>query len=161
MNHFELFELPISIKVDAGYLNKKYIELQKKYHPDYFTLLSEEEQLEALEKSAQINKAIKVLKSEDATIKYLLQLKGLLLEEEKYDLNADFLMEMMELNESLMEGDKDAAVQKINQIQDEIYKTIQTLINQYNDANVTTADLLQLKEYYYKKKYLQRLLEKI
>ena len=101
MNYFELFDIPVSLNVDAGSLTKKYFELQKKFHPDFYTQAGEAEQEEALEKSSAINKALKVLQNKDSTIKYVLQLKGLLEEEEKYPLPPDFLMEVMELNENL------------------------------------------------------------
>ena len=98
MNYFELFEIPVSFNVDKTLLAKKYFELQKKYHPDFFSQGSEAEQEEALERSSQVNRALKIFKHPDETIKYLLQLKGLLEEEEKYQLPPAFLMDMMELN---------------------------------------------------------------
>jgi hypothetical protein len=52
-------------------------------------------------------KGLKILQDRDQTIKYVLQLKGLLEEEEKYQLPPDFLMEMMEMNEKLLEEDPD------------------------------------------------------
>lgn len=156
MNYFDLFELPVSLKIDQGSLAQKYFELQKKFHPDFFTQATEHEQEEALEMSSQLNKALKVFKNKEETIKYVLQLKGLLEEEEKYQLPPGFLMEMMELNEDLSE---DSATQ-VNAIEQDLYTTVQPIIENYNDATVSTADLLRLKEYYYKKKYLQRILDR-
>ena len=156
MNYFELFELPVSLKIDQGKLAQKYFGLQKKYHPDFFTQATEHEQEEALEISSQLNKALKVFKNREETIKYVLQLKDLLEEEEKYQLPPDFLMEMMELNEELSD-DSPAQVAAIEQ---ELYSSIQTVIENYNDKTATMADLLKLKEYYYKKKYLQRILDR-
>ncbi len=49
MNYFELFEIPVQLKVDTRQLGKKYFELQKKYHPDFFTQSTPEEQAEVLE----------------------------------------------------------------------------------------------------------------
>ena len=105
MNYFELFEIPVSLTVDQNKLSSQYFALQKKYHPDFFTNATEEEQDEVLEKSSMINKGFKTLKDPDNTIKYVLEIKGLLQEEEKYELPPDFLMEMMELNEGLMDDD--------------------------------------------------------
>lgn len=156
MNYFELFELPVSLKIDQGKLAQKYFELQKKYHPDFFTQATEHEQEEALEISSQLNKALKVFKKKEETIKYVLQLKGLLEEEEKYQLPPAFLMEMMELNEELNE-DSPAQVAAIEQ---DIYTDVQPIVDNYNDETATTAHLLKLKEYYYKKKYLQRILDR-
>lgn len=157
MNYFELFELPVSLNIDQGKLARKYFELQKKNHPDFFTQATEHEQEEALEISSQLNKALKIFKQREETIKYVLQLKGLLAEEEKYQLPPDFLMEMMELNETLSD---DSAAQ-IAAIEQELYIPVQPIIENYNDAAATEADLLKLKEYYYKKKYLQRILDRI
>ncbi len=157
MNHFELFGLPVGFKFDKGKLAQKYFELQKKYHPDFFAQGTEHEQEQALEISSQLNKALKILKNEDETIKYVLQLKGLLEEEEKYQLPPAFLMEMMELNEELSEN----SAQQINRLEKELYTEVQPIIENYDDATGATAGLLKLKEYYYKKKYLQRILDRI
>jgi len=157
MNYFELFELPISLQINKGTLAQKYFDLQKKYHPDFFAKGTEHEQSEALEISSELNKAFKVLKNQDLTIKYVLQLKQLLEEEEKYQLPPDFLMEMMDLNEELNE---DSASQ-IAEIENQLYSEVQPIIENYNDTSITNAQLLQLKEYYYKKKYLQRILDRL
>jgi molecular chaperone HscB len=162
MNHFELFEMPISLNPDFNYINKKYLELQKKYHPDYFTLHTDDEQTVALQKSAQINQAIKTLKNQDNIIEYVLQLKGLLQEEEKYNLPAAFLMQMMELNEALIEGNDNGTIaKKANEIETSFYKEILHIINNYDDKKTALADLLKLKEYYFKKKYVRRILDRI
>lgn len=157
MNYFELFELPVNINIDKTTLSKKYFELQKKYHPDFYAKADEADQQEALEKTSELNKAYKTLKDQDATIQYLLKLKGLLQEEEKYPLPPDFLMEVMELNENLS-ADSAAAIETFEAT---IYTDVKPIIEEYNDATVTNAELLQLKEYYYKKKYLQRILDRI
>ena len=157
MNYFELFELPVTIKVDKTLLSKKYFELQKKYHPDFFTQSSEDEQTDALNISSAVNKGIKTLQNEDETIKYVLQLKGLLAYDEKYQLPPDFLMEMMELNEN-MTGNTEST---ITQLSADLYNGIRSTIENYNDHTVTNEELLKLKEYYFKKKYLYRILDRI
>lgn len=157
MNYFELFELPVNINIDKTTLSKKYFELQKKYHPDFYAKADEADQQEALEKTSELNKAYKTLKDQDATIQYLLKLKGLLQEEEKYPLPPDFLMEVMELNENLS-ADSAASIETFEA---NIYNDVKVIIEEYNDTTVTNAELLQLKEYYYKKKYLKRILDRI
>lgn len=157
MNYFELFEIPVSLQVDKNILSKKYVELQKRHHPDFFTQENEYEQANALEKSSQINKALKVLRNTDETIKYVLQLKGLLQEEEKYQLPPAFLMEVMELNEALSEG----SPQQVNDLEAEIYEPVKGIIKNFSFESTTTEELLKVKEYYYKKKYLQRILDRI
>ena len=157
MNYFELFDLPVSFTVDKSTLAKKYFELQKKYHPDFYTQADEAEQEDVLEKSSAINKALKILQNKESTIKYVLQLKGLLEEEEKYQLPPDFLMEVMELNENL----SDDSTTAIAVFENDIYVGVKQIIEQYDDALITTASLLKVKEYYFKKKYLQRILDRL
>lgn len=165
MNHFELFEIPISMHPDGRYLKQKFYALSRKYHPDFYTQENEKEQAEALDISSQVNKALKVFQSRDETIKYVLQLKGLLEEEEKYALPPDFLMEMMELNEQMMEAKMEEdplAIAKLKKAVSDfeigIYQPIQAVVEGYDDNKTSTAELLRVKEYYYKKKYLNRIL---
>ncbi len=163
MNYYELFEMPVSLQVDPSELSKKYFELQKKYHPDFFSKADEQEQAAMLEKSSMINNGLKIFKDADETIKYVLQIKGLLSENEKYDLPADFLMEMMELNETMSSPDilsVEETVTKINQLETELYQNVQNIIENYNEERTTNEQLLLVKDYYYKKKYLKRISER-
>jgi molecular chaperone HscB len=162
MNYFELFEIPVQLKVDKASLPRKYFELSRKYHPDFFVNGTGEEQTLALEKSALLNKALKTFQNPDETIKYVLQLKGLLEEEEKYELPPDFLMEVLEINEELMElGENKTLLPKlelrITELQAEIYEPVKEIVESYKEGITSEKELLQVKEYYYKKKYLDRI----
>lgn len=164
MNYFELFGLPVQLKIDTNALPRKYFELSRKYHPDYFANASPEAQAEALDMSAQLNKAFKTLQSPEATIKYVLELKGLLTEEEKYPLHPSFLMEVMELNEQLMELEMEPNAALLSQTEaqtqqliDDNYQLVAAILDNYQEAVTTEKELLQVKEYYYRKKYLERL----
>lgn len=160
MNYFELYDLPVSLSPDKKEVSKKYFALQKKYHPDFYAAATQPEQEEALEKAAMANKAYKTFQSQDATIKYVLQLKGLLEEEEKYKLPSDFLMEVLELNELKMDGADDTIVeQRTSQLQQEIYAVVQPVLESKDGSEPAETELLKIKDYYYKNRYLQRLLE--
>ena len=164
MNYFELFEIPVALNVDKSLVSQKYFELQKKYHPDFFTNATEEEQYDVLEKSSIINKAFKTLQDEDATLKYLLELKGILTEEEKYELPPAFLMEIMELNETLVTEDTTSVTeteQKIKHVELELDEGIKSIISGYKEMETSNEKLIALKAYYYKKKYLKRILDRI
>ena len=163
MNYFELFEIPVQLKVEKASLPRKYFELSRKYHPDFFVNGSEEEKATALDKSAMLNKAFKTFQHPDETIKYVLQLKELLEEEEKYQLPAVFLMEVMEINEELMEQGQNKILLpnlelRITQLQKEIYEPVKEIVEHYKEGVTTEKELLQVKEYYYRKKYLDRIL---
>jgi molecular chaperone HscB len=164
MNYFELFEIPVQLVVDKENLPRKYFELSKKYHPDYFVNEDAGKQAEALEKSALLNRALKTFQNPDETIKYVLQLKGLLEEEEKYELPPDFLMEVLEINEELMDksGPGGAELEyRIAELQSAIYEPVKSIIENYKDGLTAQEELLQVKEYYYKKKYLQRISDQL
>jgi molecular chaperone HscB len=159
MNYFELYDIPVSLRPDQQLVKKKFYELSRKYHPDFYSNASEDEQLDMLESSAAVNKGFKVFTNADETIKYVLQQKNLLEEEEKYQLPHDFLMEMMELNEAAMEGDKSGIQHQVSNIQNEIYEPVKAIIEDYTEGVTSKEELLQVKEYYFKKKYLNRILE--
>ena len=108
--------------------------------------------------SAKINKAISVFKSELETVGYFLEIKGLITENEKYQLPSAFLMEMMEVNEQIDEGEFDASA--IEHIQIELDQEIQFLL-QKNASELSEGELLLIKEFYYKKKYLKRILDRL
>ena len=166
MNYFQLFHIPITLNPDKQLLKQKFYELSRKYHPDFFTQETEVEQAQALELSSQVNKAYKTLLNQDETIRYVLMQKDMLEEEEKYQLPPDFLMEVMELNEQLQEAkmEEDEAKmagvkQGIATMQDDIYRPVKNIIEAYDDTIITKEELQPVKEYYFKKKYLDRILE--
>jgi molecular chaperone HscB len=164
MNYFELFEMPVSLIVDQNKLSSQYAALQKKYDPDLFANADNHEQTESLEKSGMLNKGFNILKDPDNIIKYVLEIKGLLKEDEKYELPPDFLTEMMELNEGLMDGDIlniEEVETKIFQLQKSLYHEVQHIIEGFSDDTIIVGQLLQVKDYYFKKKYLKGILERL
>ena len=66
MIYFELFEIPVQLKVNTALLSKKFFELSKKFHPDYFAVENEALQTEALEKSALLNEAWKTFQNQES-----------------------------------------------------------------------------------------------
>ena len=61
-NPFALFDLPVAFQVDSALLNERYLALQKSHHPDNFSAASAQEQRLAIQKSAEINDALRILK---------------------------------------------------------------------------------------------------
>jgi molecular chaperone HscB len=162
MNYFEIFDLPVQLKVDKDDLPKKYFELSRRFHPDFFANATAAEQEKALEITASLNKAFKTFQNPDETIKYVLQLKGLLEEEEKYQLPPGFLSQVLEINEQLMDAEDNPALRLslqsgIDNLQSEIYEPVKEIVEHYQDGVTSEKELLQVKEYYYKKKYLDRI----
>ena len=159
MTYFELFSIPVQLKVDTKSLNSTFIKLSRQFHPDYFAGASEDEQAEALQQSALLNSAWKTFQNPDETIKYTLSLKGLLETDEKYQLDPSFLMDVMELNEKLMEGEETpvSLKEQLNALYASIYENVANTIENYKEGLTPEKELLQVKEYYYQKKYLDRI----
>eukprot|EP01037_Dinobryon_pediforme_P000940 gene940-947_t len=103
MNYFEFYGIPESFAPDTALLKKKFYELSKKYHPDFYANEDEAKQQEILELSTLNNKAYQTLSDPNKRLEYILSLHELLKEGAKPQLPADFLMEMMDINERLMD----------------------------------------------------------
>ena len=97
MNYFELFGLPIGFQVDTQKLRAAFMEIQKATHPDKFAQGDPEEQEAALEQSSLANKGYTLLNQKERILPYVLEILGIMTPDEKYALEPDFLMEMMEL----------------------------------------------------------------
>ena len=103
MNHFQFFDLPVSFYLDEKLLKKRFLLNSKKYHPDFFTLATQEKQAEILERSTHNNLAYKTLSNFDSRMKYILSEKGILGEKGKNTIPQIFLMEVMDIQEAIME----------------------------------------------------------
>ncbi|MEM1358885.1 MAG: Fe-S protein assembly co-chaperone HscB [Bacteroidota bacterium] len=167
-NYFEFFQLPVAPTVDQAALKRQFYLNSKRFHPDFHTLGTESAREEALEMSTLNNQAYKVLADDDLRLRHLLELKDALGEEGSNTVPQDFLMEIMEVNEALMEleFDEDSAkrekVEKlISSLETDLDRSMTELINHYDNATVSSAELEQLKDYYLKKRYLLRLKGKI
>ena len=51
--------------------------------------------------------------------------------------------------------------QKTEQLNNELYRDIQPILDNYQEGATSKEGLLQVKDYYFKKKYLQRILDKL
>jgi molecular chaperone HscB len=163
MNYFEFYGLEEKFFIDEDALKKKFYEFSKKYHPDFHALKSEEEQNELLELSTINNQAYKALQNFNSRLEQILFNKGILITDEKYALTPDFLMEMMEINEAIMdlnfEPDTSRLIslkQNTAEKENEIEVEIKTLTKQFDDTN-EEAILLKIKDLWYRKKYLLRI----
>jgi molecular chaperone HscB len=161
MNYFELFDMPLAPTVNKALLAEKYFALQKKSHPDFFSQSTEAEQEEALDLSADINKAFTIFRDDQKTIEYFLQVTGHIAADEKYALDPAFLMEMMEMNETLMEVDEGEARKRVADYEATLFEEIAPILKDYQAGEQDSGKMELLKGYYYKKKYLRRILDRL
>ncbi len=168
MNYFEFYDLPISFQLDEAALKRTFYTNSKRYHPDFFTLENEERQNEILELSTLNTQAYKTLSDFDRRMKYVLELKDVFEEEGKNSLPQDFLMDMMDINEAIMELEFDfdeATYQKVlkdaQDIENQILEEVKPIIENYQDGVTPQYDLEKVKNFYLKKRYLLRILENV
>ncbi|MGI4020309.1 MAG: Fe-S protein assembly co-chaperone HscB [Janthinobacterium lividum] len=167
MNYFEFYGLPESFEIDAAPLKKKFYELSKKYHPDFYAAESAEKQEEVLQLSTLNNKAYQVLSNPDKRVDYILREHQLLVEGDKYPLDPDFLMEMMDINEQLMDADDEATINQIKtsvkEASDSLEAELAAQTNGFNAKSEAEKDaaLKKVLDIYYRKKYLLRIRESL
>lgn len=167
-NYFSFFNLRPSPILDEAELKKTFYANSKRFHPDFHTLEDEATQRDVLERSTLNNQGYKILADEDSRLKHLLEVRGVLGEEGSNQVPQDFLMEIMEVNEALMEleFEDDPSVRLkvtglIDQLDADLRREVADILENYNDDTATQAELDQLKDYYLKRRYLLRLREKI
>jgi molecular chaperone HscB len=103
-DHFSLFGLSRKLWIEMSALERKFLELSWKLHPDKFVNASAEEQELSLKGSSELNDAYRVLRDPVARVEYLLELEGMRKEgEHKQQAPPELLEEVFELNESLDE----------------------------------------------------------
>jgi molecular chaperone HscB len=152
---FALFGIAPTLTTDAAALRKKFYGLSRQYHPDRFSSQDAAAQTEALAMTARLNEAYRTLSHEELLLGYVLRREGVLQDEEHYQLPAEFLMEMMELNEQLSEGEEGA--QPLADAMAEWERGMAPLRVRYEQGERSAELLAAMKDYYFRKKYLQRI----
>ena len=155
-NYFELFNLPEKFQIDSVKLQENYRSIQKEIHPDRFATSTENEKVQSMIKSTQVNDAYQTLKSPTKRAKYILSLHKSV---EKITLPPDFLMQQMEWEEHLEDIEKnnkelDQFKLAINKKYEEYSLMLSTQID--NDQNWNEAAITIDKLY-----FVEKLLHKI
>lgn len=101
MNYFEVFGIPKILNIDLKTLERKFHELSRKYHPDYFTTAAVEQRQQALQMTATLNDAYRTLRHPVQRAEYLVELEGFKADGSKVP--KSFLMEVFEINEQIEE----------------------------------------------------------
>lgn len=168
-DYFAFYDLPESFLPDEKALKAKYYALSRQYHPDFHATAAADEQQRMLELSTQNTNAYRTLSDFDQRLQYILQRHGLL-EEGKQELPADFLMEVMELNEQLMEleFEPDPAVAAqvratVDALENELEAAARPVLEGYAalPEQQRPAARQQVRTYYLKRRYLLRIRESL
>ena len=106
-DYFAFFGLPRRLVLDQPDLERRFRDLSRKFHPDYFYNAPPAERLASLERSSYLNDAYRVLRNPAARIEHLLAIEGLPPVKSEGEGNAKvppaLLEEVFALNEELDE----------------------------------------------------------
>jgi molecular chaperone HscB len=183
-DYFSFLGLPRKLVIDANELERRFRELSRKFHPDYFYNASPTERLASLERSSYLNDAYRALRTPVLRIEHLLAIEGLpsarsgagtakvppSLLEEVFALNEE-LDEIRELRESGADPDTlrarlEKARAPIDAKRDEHERQLQELSSRWDSqenapAPEKRATLDALRERLLERNYINNLLASI
>ena len=169
-NYFDFYSLPETFVPDANVIQTTYYRLSRQYHPDFHATKTSDEQAEMLRLSTLNTDAYRTLSDPDRRMAYILSQRGLLEEGKQEPLPPEFLMDVMDLNEQLMEQEIEpnpatrAAIEAdVKALADTLDAGIQPLLAGYEGlpAGHRPAELQQIRTYYLKKRYLLRIQQQV
>src|SRR5918993_2013296 len=105
-DYFTFFGLPRTLTIDAQDLERRFRELSRKFHPDFYYNAPPAERLASLERSSYLNDAYRTLRSPVARVEHLLAIEGMppaKSEEGTAKVPPSLLEEVFALNEELDE----------------------------------------------------------
>lgn len=155
-NYFQIFGLTEAYDIDLGLLSDRFLELQKEVHPDRFVSHTDQEKRLAMQWATLVNSANEVLKSPLKRAVYLLEQKGIALDENP-QLSPAFLMEQIELREQLEEiEDGKADLAALDVFKSEVQGVLKRIETQYSEA--IESDLARAEGLVYEMQFLHKLL---
>jgi molecular chaperone HscB len=76
-DYFAFLGLPRMLEVDEGDLERRFRDLSRQFHPDYYYNASPSERLASLERSSYLNDAFRTLRNPASRVEHLLAIEGL------------------------------------------------------------------------------------
>lgn len=155
-----MFGLPVSYEVDRELLEKRYLDLQRQFHPDRYIHKPDQEQRLAVQYTADINQAYSVIKSPLLRAQYLLSLAGVDHATDTHitrDMN--FLMQQMTLREALADiSESDDPFSALDTIQRQAFSSFDELQAEFGQS-YQSADYDAAKEVVAKLQFFNKLLD--
>jgi molecular chaperone HscB len=177
-DYFAFFGLPRQLVIDVQDLEKRFRDLSRKFHPDFYYNATPAERLASLERSSYLNDAYRALRNPITRVEHLLAVEGLpspksedgaakvppALLEEVFALNEE-LDEIREARQSgadaaTLRPRLEAARQPIELKRDEHERQLQELMAQW-DAQGGRAALEALRDRLLERNYINNLLAAI
>ena len=103
IDYFRFMGLQRKLNIDLTELERRYYELSKRFHPDYYQNQSGFERLVSRDKSSLLNEAYATLKDPMRRAEYMMRLEGINIEKNNTHLSPDFIAEVFGLQEKIEE----------------------------------------------------------
>jgi molecular chaperone HscB len=169
-DYFAVFGLDRRLKIDEAELQRKFYELSRQYHPDRFAGAPAAEQEYALEMTALVNDAYRVLKDPVKRAEYLLKREGFDIGEQRSNnVPPELLEEVFELNmmlEELRDGDESTRPQleaEQNRFLHMLQRVDCDLGNEFSvyDAEPDPSVLTMIRTILNRRRYIQNLVREV
>jgi len=156
LDYYTLFGFQRTFEIDMRELSSRFKELQKQVHPDKFAQADSVDLALSEKWAALINDGYKLLMKPLPRAIYILELVGYPLEENVIEMDPDFLSEIMELNEEVME----AGETEIKLLADRTKSKIEEYV-ELIDILITNEEYEKAREEVAHMKYYSNVLDKI
>ncbi len=160
MNYFEFFGLKPSFAISPSLLKSKYYKISKTKHPDRFVHLDDDSRSKAEKEYSEINQAYEVMQDENRRLQYLLQILGIISSDENFTLDQMFLMSMLDLND-LIDTAPQEAMAELHTLKQDLLEDVQDILEKEDLSDISNIEQEKLKNYFYKKQYINRLEDQI
>jgi molecular chaperone HscB len=150
---FDVLGLPARYALDSAVLEARVRELQRVLHPDKHARGTAAERRVALSRAVTVNEAYRALRDDLSRASALLRARG---REAKETAPADaaFLMEVMELRESLAEARAERAIDRVRALASEVTNalndaraSLEAALDVANDLDRAEAELAKMRYY--------------
>ncbi len=161
LNYFTLFGVKQTYLIDLSELEKKYFALQLQYHPDRAVGKTEQDKMQIIKTSADINQGYKVLNDDVERANHLLEINNVLVNKEKnntYKPSQALLVEQMELRERA--GDIESGNENLAELLSHIGSEFDGAKKDFNDF-FGKGDYANAAQVAMKLKYLDKLKQEL
>ena len=168
LKYFEVLDIPFSFRPDLSRVKKNFYQLSRALHPDFYSLDSDSLRSASELRAGDLNIAYETISHPEKRLKYILTEFGLLSQDENKSLDSEFLMEMMDINEELLDLQMDfdseaqqSLSQKVGSFQKMLNEALEDAYDKYESSDNTEIHLENILDIYLKSRYLLRIRENI
>jgi molecular chaperone HscB len=161
-DYYDFFGIERRLSLDPGELQKRFYKMSRLFHPDHYQRASPRDQKYALEATAMLNDAYRVLRDPVSRAEYLLKEEG---DAGKgQNIPPELLEKVFELNEALEDTSArpqlEAAIKRFSTLQAEADRELEELFRRYDTTHDRTL-LSEVRTALNRRKYISNLLSQV